>query len=239
MSARAISERSRTPGTPARSRPSRRSFARLAAIAALSATLSSGCTGSLLDSDLPQNTQYVLTAAPGPGSGATPTQADVSIGRPEVAPGLDTSRIAVLKGQALDYFRAATWGGTTADVVQALLVGSFEQQRLFRSVTAEQSRVTGQYAIDFEVRDFQAEYGAGDAPTVHVRIVARLIRVIDRKLIETLTAQARSPATDNRMSIVAAAFQTASQQVAAQLAQEVAAAIARDVSPARSADTNR
>ena len=192
------------------------------------AAMLAGCAGSLLDTDLPPNTQYVLSPAPAGAAGAATTQADLSIGRPDVPPGLDTTRIAVLKGQQLDYYRGATWGGTAAEVLQALLVGTFEDQKLFRSVTSEETRVSGNYFLDVEVRDFQAEYATSDAPSVHVRLVGRLIRVSDRKLVETITAEARSAAGDNRMSVVAAAFQTAGQQVALDLAQKVAAAIARD-----------
>jgi cholesterol transport system auxiliary component len=197
--------------------------------------LLSGCAGSLLETELPPSAQYVLAAAPA-ATGATPaTQADLSIGRPDVAPGLDTPRIAVLKGQQLDYYRAATWGESAGEVVQALLVGTFEEQRLFRSVTSEQTRVAGNYLLDVEVRDFQAEYGASEAPTVHVRLIGRLIRVSDRKLVETLAAEARNAAPDNRMAVVAASFQAAGQQVAVELAQKVASAISRDPVPAASA----
>src|SRR5512145_1796761 len=75
------------------------------------ALLLAGC-GSLLETDLPVSTQYVLAPAPAAASGAPATQADLSIGHPDVAPGLDTSRIAVLRGQQLDYYRGATWGGS-------------------------------------------------------------------------------------------------------------------------------
>jgi cholesterol transport system auxiliary component len=192
------------------------------------ALLLAGCAGSLLETELPVSTQYVLAAAPAAASGTAATQADLSIGHPDVAPGLATSRIAVLKGQQLDYYRGATWGESVAEVVQALLVGTFEEQRLFRSVTPEQARVAGNYMLDVEVRNFQAEYGAGGAPTVHVRIIGRLVRVSDRKLVETVTAEARNTAADNRMAVVAASFQAAAQQVAVELAQKVATAIARE-----------
>jgi len=197
------------------------------AVASQVALLLAGC-GSLLETDLPVSTQYVLASAPAAASGAPATQADLSIGHPDVAPGLDTSRIAVLRGQQLDYYRGAMWGGSSGEVVQALLVGTFGEQRLFRSVTSEQAAVAGNYMLDVEVRDFQAEYGTAAAPTVHVRVIGRLIRVTDRKLVETVTAEARNVAADNRMAIVAASFQAAAQQVAVELAQKVATAIARE-----------
>lgn len=195
-----------------------------------------GCTSSLLETDLPPSKSYVLAPAPAAMSNITAAQVDLSIGRPDLAPGLDTDRIAVLKGQQLDYYRAARWGGRTIEVVQALLVDSIEDQKLFRSVTAEQARVAGDYVLDVEVRDFQAEYASeNEAPTVNVRMIGRLIRIVDRKLVGTVSAQTKNKAADNRMTAVAAAFEKAAQQVAVELAQKTAAAVAGDEANLRAA----
>jgi cholesterol transport system auxiliary component len=196
------------------------------------ATLACGGCGSLLDSKLPVSTSYVLGSAPAASVGVTRSEADLSIGRPDLAPGLDSERIAVLKGRQLDYYRGAQWGGRTTEVVQTLLVESFEDQQLFRSVTAEQSRVSSDYVLDVSVRDFQAEYASeNDAPTAHVTIMGRLIRVSDRQLVQTFSATAENKASDNRMSEVAAAFEAAAQKVVLELAQKTATAIASDTQP--------
>ncbi len=200
---------------------------------------STGC-GSLLDTDLPASNSYVLAPVPAASTGIARSDADLSIGRPDVAPGLDSERIAVLKGRQLDYYRGAQWGGRMTEVVQTLLVDSFEDQQLFRSVTSEQSRVPGEYVLDVSVRDFQAEYAGGsEAPTAHVTILGRLIRVTDRQLVETFAATAQSKATDNRMSDVAAAFETAAHKVVLELAQKTAATIAADTSKLKSEGTNQ
>jgi cholesterol transport system auxiliary component len=193
--------------------------------------LCTACGGSLFESDIPVPSRYVIAAAP---RAATATQSaasqtDLSIGRPDVAPGLDTERVAVLRGRQLDYFRAAQWGGSVTEIVQALLVSSFQDQQLFRSVTSEQARVSGDYMLDVEVRDFQADYTDGKpAPDVRVTMVGRIIRIADRELVETIFATAQRPAGENRMSTVAAAFEAAAQQVALELAKKAAAAVAKD-----------
>jgi cholesterol transport system auxiliary component len=189
-----------------------------------------GCTGSLLETDLPPASIYVIAPAPTPQSKDANTLAvDLSIGRPDVGPGLDTNRIAVLKGRQLDYYRAASWGGSTREVVQTFLVDSLEDQRLFRSVTAEQARVAGDYVLDVEVRDFQAEYAnEGEPPVAHMKMVGRLIRVVDRELVATIAAEAQTLASADRMHAVAAAFETTAHRVALDLAQKTAAAVAGD-----------
>jgi cholesterol transport system auxiliary component len=205
------------------------------AIVAGLASLCAGC-GSLLETKLPENTSYVLAPAPASSTGVARSAADLSIGRPDLAPGLDTERIAVLKGRQLDYYRGAQWGGRTVEVIQTLLVDSFEDQQLFRSVTAEQSRVASEYVLDVSVRDFQAEYASdGAAPTAHVTIFGRLIRVVDRELVDTFSATAQSRASDNRMAPVAAAFEVAAQKVVLELAQKTATAIANDAGKLKAA----
>jgi cholesterol transport system auxiliary component len=196
-----------------------------------------GCTGSLLDSKMPTSTAYVLApAAAAPAAATTNSTVDLSIGRPDMAPGLDTERIAVLKGRQLDYYRAARWGGNAVEVVQTLLVDSLEDQRLFRSVTAEQARVAGDYVLDVEVRDFQAEYAdENTAPNVHVTIVGRLIRLVDRQLVGTVSAESRSKAADNRLGAVVAAFETAAHEVALELARQTASDVAGDAAKLRAA----
>jgi cholesterol transport system auxiliary component len=194
-----------------------------------------GCsTASLFDSETPIPTNYVLAAAP-PAKAPTPSRAsnvDLAIARPDVIPGLDSRRIAVLKGRLLDHYKGTEWGGSVTEVVQTLLVGSLDQQQLFRSVTSEQTRVSADYILDVEVRDFQSEYAEGDAggsPQVRVTFISRLIRIKDRELIATLVSTALKPAADNRMGAVAAAFESAAQQAALDLAGKAASAVATDV----------
>jgi cholesterol transport system auxiliary component len=188
-------------------------------------------TGSLLDSDLPVSSSYVIAPLPALANATSSpaSQVDLAIARPDVAPGLDTSRIAVLRGRQLDYYRGAQWGGSTLEVVQSLLVGSLQNQRLFRSVSSEQARISGAYMLDSEVRDFQAEYVDGrEAPVVRVTIIGRLIRIADRALVDSIEATATSNANDNRLTAVAAAFEAAGHQVAQTLASGIASAISRD-----------
>lgn len=199
----------------------------VAAVAALSCAACS--TGSLFDSDVPVPSSYVIApAAGGSLTGVPNTPVDLSIGRPDFAPGLDSDRIAVLNGRNLDYYRGVRWGGRTVEVVQSVLVGSWSDQNVFRSVTAEQARVANDYVVDVEVRHFEADASGGKNPQVHVMIIARLIRVVDRKLVTTVSSEARVPATEERMAAVAAAFESASQKVALDLAKQTAVAVADD-----------
>lgn len=199
-------------------------------IATVTALACAGCsTGSLFDSDVPVPSSYVIApAAAGALTGVPATPVDLSIGRPDFAPGLDTDRIAVLKGRNLDYYRGVRWGGRTVEVVQSVLVGSWNDQSIFRSVTAEQARVANDYIVDVEVRHFEANADDGNLPEVHVAIIGRVIRVADRKMVATVASEARQRATEDRMGAVAAAFESATQKVSLDLAKQTATVVAED-----------
>lgn len=203
----------------------------------MAASLGLTACGSLFESDLPASTRYVMaTPPPATSAGASAAaQIDLAIGRPDVAPGLDTERIAVLRGHELDYYRGALWRGTVLDTVQSYLVTTLHEQKLFRSVAPEQARVGGEYMLDIEVQDFQAEYASGSSiPVAHVSLTGRIIRIRDRRLVETISATATKQASENRLTAVAAAFEAAMQQVSLDLANRTAAIVAAD---RRQADT--
>jgi cholesterol transport system auxiliary component len=196
---------------------------------ALCAALISGCTTSIFDSEAPVPMSYVLRPVTSTPVSLTRTAVDVTIDRPDAAPGLDSDRIGVLRGHQLDYYRAVRWGGPAPEVMQSLLVDSLEDQHVFRSVTREQSRVASDYVLDVQLRDFQSEYASGTSqPTIHVGAVVRVVRVADRKLLTTVTADSRIQATEDRMGEVAAAFEKAGNAVALELLNQIAPAIAAD-----------
>ncbi|HYM34971.1 MAG TPA: ABC-type transport auxiliary lipoprotein family protein, partial [Steroidobacteraceae bacterium] len=190
----------------------------------------SGCTSSLLESKLPISVVYVMAAAPAENAAANQSTLDLAIALPTAAPGLDTERIAILhEARRLDYYREAQWGAALPQVVQSLLVGSLQNQKLFRSVTTEQARVTASYLLDLDIRDFQAEYANdSSAPTVRVTLVASLIRISDRKLIGMYPVTFTVLASANRMSAVAAAFESAARQAATSLGKQAADTIAKN-----------
>jgi cholesterol transport system auxiliary component len=190
----------------------------------------------LFDSDTPVPTNYVLAPAPAASETTNAAPVDISVSRPDLAPGLDSDRIAVLRGRLLDYYRGVRWGTRAIELIQTLVVDSLEDQKLFRSVTPEQARVAGDYVLDLQVRDFQAEYAdRANRPVVHVALVGRLIRIIDRELVATVISEARSEAEEERMSAVTAAFERASHEAILDLGKQVAEVVNGDAETLRTA----
>jgi cholesterol transport system auxiliary component len=205
------------------------SRARIVLIGAVISFALGGCTTSIFDSEAPIPMSYVLrSASPGTNS-VVHTAVDITIDRPDTAPGLDSDRIGVLRGHQLDFYRAVKWGSPAPEVMQVLLVDSLQDQHIFRSVTREESRIASDYVLDVQLRDFQSEYTEGSAiPTIHVGAVVRLVRVPDRKLVATMIADSRVQAAEDRMAAVATAFEKAGNAVALDVLNQIAPAIAAD-----------
>lgn len=188
----------------------------------------SACTGNLLESKTPEPQVYVLRPATA-STAAVAYNAQLSVGMPMAAPGLDSARIALLRnGNELAYFYGARWGGSAPQVVQAFLVALLQSQQGFKGVMSGGVRADADYVLDIELRDFQAEYrGPSAAPSVHVSLAATLIDIRARKSLGQLHADTSIVASDNRLSAVVSAFQAALQQGGEQLSEQMAATLNR------------
>jgi ABC-type uncharacterized transport system auxiliary subunit len=187
-----------------------------------------GCTSSVFDSDAPAPRTYVIAPAPAATESTAALPFDVVVSEPLAAPGLRGERIAVLHpDRQLEFYAGARWGGTAAEVMQSLLVGTLRNQKAFRSVTAATTGAVATHVIDLELRDFQAEYAGGRAaPTVKVSVVANVLRLKDRKLVAVIPATASVPAAENRLTQVVAAFESAARQVALGISRDATVALA-------------
>lgn len=188
------------------------------------ALMLSGCVGELLQSKSKEPQTYVLHVADA-GTAKVSYPVQLSVALPNAAPGLDTSRIAVLRnGNELDYFYGARWGGSAPQIAQTFIVEWLQAQQGFKGVVAEGARVDADYLLALELRDFQAEYANDKAnPIVHVTLVGTLINIKSRKASATFMGSARVPASDNRLGAVVSAFQSATQKASTALSEQLSA----------------
>ena len=185
-----------------------------------------GCAGSLFETKVAPPTTYRLAALPvSPGAAPAPASSlDLAVLRPRVLAGLESERIAVLyPDRHLDYYAGSRWGGPLEQVVQDLAIEVLRGRALFRSVDTDTSAFASTAWLELDVTDFQAEYAdAARAPRVHVHFVARLGNALDRKMLGRFEADAVTPAADNRMSAIVAAYEQAADQALAAIAVDVA-----------------
>jgi ABC-type uncharacterized transport system auxiliary subunit len=208
---------------------------RARAAAALAAALAfSACTGALFKSHEPPRTVYLLTVTPSAAAAGAPISADLTILRPRVRPGLDTTLIAVLyPDRRLDRFAAARWSAPLDEVMQDLAVQAFRVDAQAPNVHADISAFGTGYWLEIDVADFQAEYAAprsaGDsgAPTVHVHLVARLGAAGDRRVLGQFDADIHEPSADNRLTAIVEAYNRAASAALGKIVAETGQTLSR------------
>jgi len=215
-------------------------------IAVLAAVSLAACTGSLFQSKEAPPTIYLLSAgagptgalsaapstpaAGGPGSAApaAPIPADLTVLKPKLRPGLESDRISVLyPDRHLDYFAGARWSGPLSEVIQDLAVQAFRSHANLRSVNGDASVFDSPYWLEIEVTDFQAEYTAAAAPTVHVHFLVSLGRSGDRVILGRYAANALQPAADNRLTAIVDAYAHAADAALADIAAQAEVTLAK------------
>jgi ABC-type uncharacterized transport system auxiliary subunit len=196
------------------------------------AAAAASCSGSLFESKIAPPAVYVLKAtAP---EKAISIDADLTIDRPLLGPGLDVSRIAAeFPDRRLDYFANAIWSADLGDVLQSLAVQNFLRASGLRSVAANSSRFEGAYRLEIAVSDFTAHYQTpGAAPIIKLAMTTRL--GLGGHLLPggTVNVDIERQAASDRQSAIVAAFETAAdagfEQVIAATTQIIAAAPKRD-----------
>jgi ABC-type uncharacterized transport system auxiliary subunit len=190
--------------------------------------LLAACSGGLR-SNAPQESIYVLHAAAAAGD-ADPVPAALGVFRPQVTPGLDTDRIALLRTtHELDYYAGGRWGESLPKVIQALTIESMLTQRRFATVVnAEQvGSARGEFEMLLTARHFQASLAADEsAPQARVELDCVLTGSAPRRVLGRCDASAVEVAVANRMSEIVAALERAAQRALSD-AGDKAAALAR------------
>ncbi|HWE06920.1 MAG TPA: ABC-type transport auxiliary lipoprotein family protein [Rhizomicrobium sp.] len=175
-----------------------------------------GC-GSLLGPSSPPLQLYRLRPA-FPAAGGPFVSWQLAVARPSAPQSLDTERIALMRGALMDYYADAQWSDSVPRLVQSLLVEAFERSGRILAVAAESGGVHGDYTLECEIRDFDAQYATDNgAPTVIVAIEAKLLGP-QGKVVASLEAKQAEPASANSVPSVVAAFD---QAIAATLTQIV------------------
>lgn len=144
------------------------------------------------------------------------------VGTPLAPAGLSTARIAMQDSPyELRYFQDANWTDFAPQMVQALIIESFENSNRIISVGREQIGMRSDFQLKAELREFQAEYdrqmppdtttlGPKEAPPwAHVRINVKLVKMPQREIVATRTFERRLRAKANTMADIIEAFDNA------------------------------
>lgn len=137
---------------------------------------------------------------------------------PETSRGLDTDRIAVRPSPLeLKYLADSRWSDRAPDMLQSLLVESFQAAmpnsgvgRIGEGLRADLVLVTG-------LREFEIDDSDGGRPTIRVRIIAQLLKQPGGRLIATKSFESGVKARGRSADSAIAAFNDAFGEVGAAL----------------------
>jgi cholesterol transport system auxiliary component len=135
----------------------------------------------------------------------------LSVGVPDAAASLDTSRIALTRSATtMDYFANAAWTDRMPLIVQRSLMQAFENSGRIASVARDTAGLETDFLLETEVRDFQARYDtATGAPEIMVGIQAKLVRMPQRQIVGSLNAMQQAQAASNNLDAIVMAFNQA------------------------------
>lgn len=198
--------------------------------------LLAGCSNVIGPGDMPQIYKLVPAkqqAAAGPKAGA-----GLAIDFPDTPDALDTSRIVISRSpDTMDYYANSAWQDRLPSIVQRALLEGFEQSGRIDQVAFDTAGLRANYLLQTSLRDFEARYDTPDgAPTIVVRIEAKLVTNQDRIIVARMTSSQEVPATANSVDAAVDAFNRASGAAVGQIVDWALAAttMASDQAPAES-----
>jgi cholesterol transport system auxiliary component len=186
-----------------------------------------GC-GGLFHSSLQPDQVYILRAAPiSAGPATQPVAASVRINRPTANPGLDSSQVVLVQSdRRMSFFAMSRWASPPANLVEMLAVEKLRGSGTWQSVADSGSAFPSDYVVLITVRRFEADYtGGGVAPEVHVVLDCIVGKREGREVIASFLAEASVKASENRMSAVVPAFESATNAALDSLATRTAQAV--------------
>jgi ABC-type uncharacterized transport system auxiliary subunit len=186
-----------------------------------------------LRSKEPLDQVYLLRAAAI--SAAAPAQPPVAgvvaLYRPEVQPGLESERIALVRsGNRLDYYAASRWSGSLPHVIEAFATQTLLSSGRFELINdSEHGSGGARFLLSLTVRHFEADYSADEkaAPTVHVAFECVLLEGVTHTPLGRCDGEALVSAQANRMESIVQAFEAAARQAMERVVTQIATLAAR------------
>lgn len=180
-----------------------------------------GCAGILPQVNEPIPL-YTLTAVRQFDQALPKVDWQLVVGTPVASADLDTTRIALTRSPGvIEYFANGTWADNAPILLQTKLIESFEASGSIVAVGRDAAGLRPDYVLQSELRDFQAEYDGGGAPTARLRMAAKLVRMPDRRIVANVSIEQRVPADGPSLNQIVAAFDRAAGEAFEQVVVRV------------------
>jgi cholesterol transport system auxiliary component len=198
------------------------------ALIALSLLPVAACV-SLLPESEPVSVYRLSSPEPREWAGNSDNWTIIEIELPQAPRGLAGDDIALVRdGQSLAYVQGARWISPAPSLVQNLVIDTFNAEQNRLAPARPEDGVRADYELHLDLRQFEADYesGTGAAPTVRVRIGARLVAERGRRFVGARVFSAERRADANRTGAIVDAFDEAAVSLSREIAGWAAAATA-------------
>ncbi|MGR3803366.1 ABC-type transport auxiliary lipoprotein family protein [Marinibacterium profundimaris] len=161
---------------------------------------------------------YELQTAPAQAQSRT-RSVELVVEPPVGSGALATERIAIRPAALqVQYLPGVRWADPAPAMLQTLMLRSLSETGAFASVGRAPLGAIGDYALLSELTDFQAAVNdATPGATVTVRLIVRLVRERDARVVASRTFTAIAASADTDADSIAAAFDVATGQMLAEL----------------------
>lgn len=133
---------------------------------------------------------------------------------------LNTTRIALFPDPThVEYYARASWTDRAPQMVQTLLIESFENADRIVSVGRDSVALRADFLLKTELREFQAEYPRPGAPLAHVGFNVKLVQMPARTIIGSEDFDHKVEAQADRLPDIIAAYDDALGKVLKRLVE--------------------
>lgn len=129
---------------------------------------------------------------------------------PDAVGNLDSNRLTLIRGSAMDYYANAQLPEHLSPLVQTALLDAFERSGRIDQVSRSEDGIRSDYLLQTDIRNCEAQYDSPDgAPKINVRIAAKLVNTFDRRIVANLLAEQQVQAAEDSVPAVVNALDQA------------------------------
>ncbi len=131
---------------------------------------------------------------------------------------VDSPRINVRPSPSeLEVYKGVSWAQPATDMIDDALIRGFEDSGRIAGVARSTTGIRADYKLALDVRRFESDYRGQATPTALIELNAKLIHVIDQRVVADRTFRQEQPVPSTATADVARAFEQSLQAVTTEL----------------------
>jgi len=140
------------------------------------------------------------------------------LSKPSAARLVDSPRINVRPSPSeLEVYRSATWAQPATDMIEDAVLRGFEDSGKLSGVARSATGIRADYRLALDIRRFESDYRGQATPTVVIDVNAKLIHVVDQRVVSSRTFREEQPVASTDVPAVTAAFERGLNEVTGQI----------------------